>query len=66
MCLREGPSSATHITPIGMAGKVYRALPQAMADRTLAADPFAVTYKKKCYYFPTLQATPIILYANRI
>lgn len=65
MCLKEGRSSATYNTPVGMAGKVYRALPQAMADETLTADPFAVTYKK-CDHFLTLQVTPIILYAHRI
>lgn len=50
MCLREGPPSATHNAPIGMAGKVYRALPQAMADETLAVNPFAVTYKKSDFF----------------
>lgn len=59
MCLREGPSSATHITPIGMAGKVYRALPQAMADQTLAADPFAVTYQKKVIISPLCKPLPL-------
>lgn len=46
MCLREASSSATDDAPMGMAQKVYRALPQAMADQTLAIDPFADTYKK--------------------
>lgn len=34
VCLSEGPSSATHDAPVGIAGKVYRALPQAMEDQS--------------------------------
>lgn len=42
-----------------------RALPQATVDQILAADPFAVNYKKYIY-LPGLQVTPIILKANWI
>lgn len=66
MCLTEGPSSATHDAPVGIAGKVYRALPQAMEDQSQPGSRSFCCHLKNCDYFPTLQAIPIILCANRI
>lgn len=49
----------------GSLGDNSRAWPQAVADQTLAVDPFAITYKN-CAYLPAFPATPIILNAKWI
>lgn len=47
----------------GSLGDHIRAWPQAVADQSLAADPFAITCKN-CARLPAFPATPIILNAK--